>query len=211
MTTITLPVTGRTGTDANNFADCFSNDVAIRDVVNGNLDNSNIAALAGIVDSKLASPNNSAYKSLLAETRRFGTGSTSPRYVIYSSGDMGATPAIADILILLYFAAADSTVSGLTQKLRIRAQHATGVTAPAVTLTLGLYPVTAVSAGNFTIGAVTAGSTVAFASTAANTLAQGNSGDFTIPSDGYYCVGVATSGNALGVSALSFQLQTRNV
>lgn len=53
MTKVTLPRRNQTG--ANEFSDVESNDDAIIEVVNGNIDNENIAANAGIVRSKLAS------------------------------------------------------------------------------------------------------------------------------------------------------------
>lgn len=52
MSDITLPKLNQTGT--NEWADVEDNDKAIRDVVNGNLDNGNIASSAAIAHSKLA-------------------------------------------------------------------------------------------------------------------------------------------------------------
>ena len=52
MTQIILPKTNQTG--ANEWADVEDNDKAIRDVVNGELENDNIASGAGITTSKLA-------------------------------------------------------------------------------------------------------------------------------------------------------------
>ena len=56
MTQITLPNDNATTVNGqpNDFQDVLDNDVAIRDVVNGNLDNGNIAATANIAGSKLA-------------------------------------------------------------------------------------------------------------------------------------------------------------
>lgn len=53
MTFVTLPKTNQVG--ANEWADVEDNDVAIRDVVNGNLDNTNLASNAAVSHSKLAS------------------------------------------------------------------------------------------------------------------------------------------------------------
>lgn len=55
MTLINLPKLNQTG--LNEWADVEDNDKAIRDVVNGNLDNSNIATGAAIAPSKLALTN----------------------------------------------------------------------------------------------------------------------------------------------------------
>lgn len=113
--------------------------------------------------------------------------------------------------ILFYFGAADYTIASKTQKLRLRVVQPTNAVGPGTTLTAGLYPVTGTVANVWTLGTVTSGSTVAFASTAANTLAQGNSGDFTIPSDGYFTLAVASSGTTAGGSghSLFMTLQTR--
>lgn len=52
MTKLTLPRINQTGT--NEWADVESNDVAIREVINGELDNENLKANAGITAEKLA-------------------------------------------------------------------------------------------------------------------------------------------------------------
>jgi hypothetical protein len=80
-----------------------------------------------------------------------------------------------------------------------------------VTLTAGLFPVSSVtgSAGaiSATMGAVTAGSTVAFASPSASTVNHGNSGDFTIPANGHYTLGLTLSGNPAVNSHISIAMQ----
>ena len=169
---------------------------------------------ASVTDTQLASPNNGAYRPIASGGQQIiGAEKEGTRYFMGRSGTgemEGSTS--GNSLLLFYFAKADYEVIGKTQKLRMRAQVVTTV-APAVTLTFGLYPVTATSSGQFTIGTVTSGSTIAFATPSANTLNQGNSGDFTIPSDGYYVIGVANSGKTAGagVTACAFQLQTHSV
>lgn len=95
--------------------------------------------------------------------------------------------------------------------LRLKVQQTTGNTAPAQTLTVGLYPVTAVAGGSYTIGSVVSGSTVAFTTTAANTIVRSISGAVTIATAGLYAVGVASSGSTAASSGhnISFQLQIR--
>ena len=83
-----------------------------------------------------------------------------------------------------------------------------------VTATIGLYPVTVAGGADaiaYTTGTVVTGSTVALANPSASTVNQGNSGDFTVPSDGAFLLAVVTSAqltnNALsGVHAV---VQTR--
>src|SRR4051794_32736090 len=65
MTQVTLPKLNQSG--ANEWADVQDNDEALKAVINGGLDNSNLTGSAGITDANLASPNNSAYK-LIAES-----------------------------------------------------------------------------------------------------------------------------------------------
>lgn len=63
MGTVTLPQTNKQG-QTNNWTHVEDNDVALRDEINGNLDNSNLSAAAAIAHSKLA--NASAGRLLIA-------------------------------------------------------------------------------------------------------------------------------------------------
>lgn len=134
-----------------------------------------------------------------------------------SGGDLTTPTDGAVASSFIYFDDADYTVAGRTQKLRLRAQVNANATAwSSVTATFGLYPVTFAGGANAltaTLGTVVSGSTVAIANPSASTTNQGNSGDFTIPSDGQYCLGVVTSATLTGNAAalLTAQLQTRNV
>ncbi len=124
-------------------------------------------------------------------------------------GTTGVPPSV------FYFDDGDYTTASKTQKLRVRAQVVTNLTAPALTFTVGLYPLSSVGGGSesvsYTVGTVVSGSTVAFVTPAAGGVAQSNSGDLTIPSDGAYLLGVVTSGSIAVNSAVSVhaQLQTR--
>ncbi len=211
MTLITLPKTSQTGT--NEWADVEDNDIAIRDVVNGGLDNTNLAASAGIVDAKLASPNNSTYKTLLAtHSPQMSSERGAATYILENLSVSGVQATVG----ILYLAAADYAVAGLTTKLRLRAQVATNAIAPTTTHTVGLYPVTVaggIDATTVTLGTVVSGSTVVFAAPPASTVTQGNSGDLTIPADGAYVLGVVNNAAPTTNAALFFsaQLQVRNV
>jgi hypothetical protein len=229
----TLPRTNQTG--VNEWGDVEANDARFRDEIDGLLDNANIKAGAGIAGSKLAaasvaddrlaSPNNGAYKTLCSVyamrdtnvgTRYFaanaGSGAAGQDLSLLNLATINAVSPGADVPRMLYLASADYAVAGLTTKLRLRAQAAIGTVAPAQTLTFGLYEITGVTAGNYVVsGSAAAGSTVAFASPSANTLNQGNSGDFTFPTDGYYVLGVAVSGAPSARTHVAAELQTRNV
>lgn len=186
------------------------------------ISNAGVTAIgsAKVTDTMLASPNNGAYKSVYRSGGFATSLGITTANVVFALGILtgissgGAGTAVPD---QFYFATGDYTVAGLTQKLRVRAQCVTNATAPTVTITFGLYPITA-SAGasgqlTFTIGAVVSGSTVAFVTPSASTQNQNNSGDFTVPADGYYALGYVGSGTQAANSAvgLTAQLQTRNV
>jgi hypothetical protein len=116
----------------------------------------------------------------------------------------------------LWFAAADHAISGLTTKLFLRAQVETNATAPGITFTFGLYPMT-LSGGNniiiHTLGTLVPGSSVAIASPGVNGTTQASSGDFAIPSDAKYCLAVESSAVMPTNSVVSChaQLYVRNV
>jgi len=231
LTQVTLPNLSKRGANED-WNHVEGNDQAIADVVNGGLDATNLASNAvttakitdaNVTDAKLASPNNSVYKTLLFAQATTLSDAPAGTYLISNAGLAGSP---ADIITtgsglrfppLIYFDNDDFTVGSLTQKLRLRAQVSTNATAwSAVTATFGLYPVTFAGAADTltaTLGTVVSGSTVPIANPSASATAQGNSGDFTIPSDGQYCLGVVTSATLTNnvAALLTAQLQTRNV
>jgi len=100
-----------------------------------------------------------------------------------------------------YIDPADWTVSGLTTKLRMRAVCHVGGTAPAVTLTVGLYPANFTNTAIQTAGTVVTGSTVAFASPAINAHTKTDAAaDINVPAAGFYFIGVALSGTTAASS-----------
>jgi hypothetical protein len=163
-----------------------------------------------ILNSFLASPGSSVYRTLATGDGYYNEGSAATLY-FNRAAEMQLLESTRGV-VLFQFAKADYEVSGATQKLRLRVQLETNGTAPSRTFTVGMYPVTGISAGTYTVGAAVTGSTVAFASPSANTLSQGNSGDFAIPSDGPFVFGVALSGATPGgsKSAIHIQLQTHH-
>lgn len=249
MGLVNLPI-GATNSGTNDWSDVHGEDQAIVDVVNGNIEAANLASNAvttakitdaNVTDAKLASPNNSVYRTLLvahgyatadAGAATYALTGTDVRFTSGSLAASGGMLASGGNLLdgsgttsvdfsaapnLIYFDDADFTVASKTQKLRLRAQVNTNTVAwSSVTATFGLYPVT-FAGGNdtltMTLGTVVAGSTVVIANPSASTTNQGNSGDFTIPSDGQYCVGVVLSAQLTNnaVSLLTAQLQHRNV
>lgn len=107
-------------------------------------------------------------------------------------------------LSVVYIDPADIAVTGATTQLEVDAICLTNATAPAITFTVGLYPISAVAGGadviTMTAGTVQAGSTVAFASPTASTRSRTLSGVFTAPAAGYYALGVVLSGTTAASS-----------
>ena len=121
----------------------------------------------------------------------------------------------------IYIAAADYPTSGGSKapKLRVRAQlYGNDVAAFTGTFIVGLYPFTrpATSGGTglciFTLGTVVSGSQITFTNPAADLIANGDSGDFALPADGHYCLGVITNATVATSALLQVmaQLQIHN-
>lgn len=137
-------------------------------------------------------------------------------YVMLVNGSTATTAANAGFAAV-YLDPAEFAVAGLSTKYSVRAACFTNGTAPAITMTVGLYPVTASGGGadanSITLGVVEAGSTVAFASPAVNSRTTSTSGDFTAPEAGYYCLACATSNTPTADSRTTIvaSLRARNV
>jgi hypothetical protein len=185
------------------------------ETLNNKLDASNLWP-----DTALTSPNNVAYRTILAADGMLQNKNAAGTYFL--PGGQGSTMVLSaqnaqGAFASLYFAKADYEVGGKTQKLRLRAQIAVNATKPTLKFTLGLYPISSVAGSEnniaVTLGTVVSGSTVEFNEPAASTLTQGNSGDFTIPADGAYVIGLVTSAELTAKSAIvvNGQLQTRSV
>lgn len=177
----------------------LSNSIVTGDILDGTLTNADINPSAAIADSKLASSVMPIYRQIIrGSVTVVGGAGTAGTYTLQANGQ---TPSGNGNMWLIRLDSADLAVSGKTTKLRIKAiATSNGTSVGAVTFTAGLYPVTAFSGGagalNQTTGAVVSGSTVAFASPATNLLTNSNSGDFTLPADGYYAIGYNLSSDA---------------
>lgn len=99
--------------------------------------------------------------------------------------------------------------SGFTTKLKLAIVEYNN-TAPAVTITAALYPVT-VSGTAAALGTAVTGSAVAFTTPAANSINTADSGDFDRPADGVYCVGYTVSATPGGIFVLQSQVQVMHV
>lgn len=216
MGDVSLPF-GANNSGTNDWSDVHSNDQAIVDVLNGNVD-----------DDNLASPNNSVYRTLLSAKGIVGVDQAASTYMLGSSygsvsaamNNSGSALTLGNIPVhppeIFYFDDADYTVAGKTPKLRLRCQVAANGTAPGITFTFGLRPITVAGSADaltYTAGTVVSGSTVAIASPSASTVTSGVNSDFTVPSDGAYALCVVTSGTIANNAAVGChaQLQVRHV
>lgn len=175
-------------------------------LVNGNIDGANARAFL------------SQYRTFVeAETVIFGSSAAG----VYM-GSIAATTNICksgtaaqSYPVLVPFVAADHAVTGLTTVLRLRVFTTTNGTAPGISYTYGMYPISSIAGSgntiNLTVGAVVAGSTVTRTTPAASSGFVDASADFAIPSDGRYVLGVSTSGaQGTGSVGCGWELQVRN-
>lgn len=172
-----------------------------------------IPASGSITNAMLASPTAGVYDLVLqasgavtttaaSGTKYWFDGSTTNASAI---GAGGTNPAIAQ---WFNFVAADYSVTGLTPKLMLRATCDVA-TAPAITITVGLYPVT--QGATITLGNVVTNSTIAFTTPAQNTVTTGQATDFTVPSDGVYALGLTVSSVPSGNISVHGSLYVRNI
>lgn len=150
------------------------------------------------------------YRQIFATSGRVTTAAASGnKYICAPANNDVINFAIANnVLWLFTWTAAEQAISGLTSKLNLAADTI-GAGAPAVTATIGLYPV--VMGATASLGTVVSGSTVALAP-GSNASASGTSGDFTPPADGLYAVGLTLSGTpSSGSVVINARVRSRNV
>ena len=182
--------------NVNDVQDMFND---VKNVMNGNLDASNLAATAKPATLM------GAYR-VVSEVTGFVAGGT-PAGPTGASATDGPSPVVP----------ADFVVAGLTTQFRLRVLTGINATAPGVDLTFGLYPVTGFSGGSGVVGpdfgSVLAGSTVTRSAPSALASLVDASADFTIATPGGYRVLVSLSGTSIAASRVEFvaQIQVRNV
>lgn len=183
-----------------------------------------------IADTKLVSPNNATYKTILAATSPLPLAAAAGAYwlslgsfaqpeqgfVVVTAG--GEVEAAERSPAMLYLDDADYAVNGKTLKLRLRVFVATNGTKPAITFTFGLYPaltdhIADANKLQLKFGTVVTGSEAAIAAPAEDKTTSAVSADFAMPADGGYVPGVKLSGKLAANSAvlLGASLQLRAV
>lgn len=129
------------------------------------------------------------------------TGSTAAGTYGMNESIVSVTPLVSVPSAPFNFDPTDYSAVGRTLKLRSRCTLiSTSATAPGVSFTVSMYPVTAIAAGTLTIGAAVTNSGVAFTTPALNSLNSAVSLDFDAPVAGYYAFGVVPSGTTIASS-----------
>lgn len=187
----------------------------LRTALNGGLDEVNV-------------PNLSAAFTTYKEIARGFAGQTSASGTGTWAMPLGAPPVATDIAfnnansavwaIQLYLDPADYAANARSTRLRVRAVAVPSV-APAVTFTVGLYPVATYTTGASihprvaTLGTVVSGSTAAIASPAVGVVTKVDSSDFSFPAAGAYVLGIAMVATpaATSVTDIVASLQMRQV
>jgi hypothetical protein len=208
---LTDTVPGSTS-DAN--ANLNNNWSLIEGVVNGNIDAANLANEC-VGGPELTDDVVGAYRRVFQASAFSDALTSSLVYYFSARGDL--LPEDTDnpsAPALVWLDDADYTMTGRTTKIRIRGEIMTNATAPGVTFTTGLYPVTPNGGGtnllSVTLGTVVTGSTFVFnpGGTSAMSLVTT---DINVPADNYYCFGLVPSGTMAANAAIgvSLQLQQR--
>lgn len=154
------------------------------------VNNTSDATRLGVYRLIFESPGSGLAAGKVAGVYAFNAGNA----FIVSGGNAGVSP-----IDLFYLDTTEfPSVSGLTAKLRLEMILTVNNTAPTGNFTLGLYPVTkgagGVNASIYTLGTVISGSDGATVSApAGSSMAILKGSDFSVPTTGYYCMGIVTT------------------
>lgn len=162
-----------------------------------------------VTDTDLASPNNGVYRTIASIQGGFVAGTGGNSYFVAGNGTVTANGGSSanGVLGLVDIQAADYAVNGKTARLRTTLYVASNATAPANTHIGFLFPTAwagGIGAQTLTLGSVVTGSGATVASPAASLATRAVSGDYTLPTDGLYCLGVTRSGTATLNNIVSF-------
>lgn len=196
-----------------------NNNAALKTVVNGGLDASNVTA-ASLTDATLNSPNNSVYRTIAEATGSIGAGGAvaNGTYLFQQDapGLVASGTAATYVPSLVLLNTADYAVLGKTLKLNLRAVLCTNGTALTATLKFGLYTLSssggAANSINITVGAVTSGSEVTFTAPAIDSPLNGITSDFDAPATGIYALALnvsagPTAANSYGACWVSLRMR----
>lgn len=167
----------------------------VRSAINGNLDEVNVPNVSAAFTTYKALP-----RAVALITSAAGAGTYLLSFAGAPTNITANTTGADPSLMIAYLDPTDFNANARTTKLRIRAGVVTNSVAPAITFTVGLYPVSTLGgtapAAPFiaTLGTVISGSPVAVASPLSGTGTWVTGSDFNFPAAGPYVVAVVTSG-----------------
>lgn len=181
--------------------------------LNGSIDTTNLATSAKPATLL------GQYRTVTEAFSGYSPSDTSGTYVFcWATAALQKSPAgvTAATAAATYLDPSDYSVSGLTAKLRVRGVVFTNGTAPGITFTFGLYPITTGGGANalvLTTGTVVASSTAAVVTPSLNSVSTAVSSDISVPSAGAYALAVAFSGTtaASSVGLAHARLEVRHV
>lgn len=163
-----------------------------------------------VVDTSLASPNNSAYRPIVEQTC---IGAVTTTLKGAASTGLQTAFSAANGALAAYLVPADYEVAGKSTKLLLRWQILfSGTASEEPTLTGGLYKVE--SGTGLIAASPVAGSTSTISTVPASwtgTLIASGASDFAIPAQGHYVFGVKTNKGSTISVPLGIQLAYRNV
>lgn len=156
-----------------------------------------------------------AYLKVLKDASTRLDAPTSGGPYLLGGGSTGAGVAAAGAtagLSVFYLDPADFKESEVNERLvkyKLLSTLLTNATAPTITFTVGLYPVTAAAGSeqvvSITLGSVVAGSTCVFTTPAHESLTVVRSTVFTAPSAGFFALACAVSGSAAAKSSAAIR------
>lgn len=188
-----------------------NNAVTAAAIAAGEIDNSKINASAGIVDTKLASPNNGIWRTVIERVGVLKNTGSDPQFLgIRGDGSANETTDISYAGRAFYFDPADYVVAGKTTKIRLRGWVVSGAVSPNTALTLRISTVVSTTALSAAIGVTTLASPT-LSDPGANGMVQGVGTDMTAPAAGWYALTCSCSVAASATAVVTSQLQLSHV
>lgn len=166
-------------------------------------------------------PQNANYRIVTESSASHTAGKVNGTYALADGGvaAVTGTGTLYPQHIIRINSAEYATLNGSSVTFRVKAQVFCNDVAPTSTFTFGLYPVTrpATSGGAglniITMGTVVVNSTAAITTPAADSMNTATSSTFSLPADGYYCLGFTQTTATVATSAhcwMYAQLQVLN-
>jgi hypothetical protein len=199
----TLPTVGSEGRGAGEV-DVRNALTTILAEFNGNITDANIKSTAAIADSKLATPGNVAWRTVVQANFGATGGQTAATYLLTNGASLIASGVVGPAVIPAMWVDSGFALSGKAVNYRIAARCLANTVAPGVTLTAGLHPITGVTgSGSNQIGltlSAAVGGTVALAPSAGGGASSEGSAISGLNGSLTYCLGMVLSGTIAATS-----------